>query len=52
MNVTTFGFNLISGMCVGIEFVNKEVVGVFTIIIDLLIVRVLIQHGPVEDFED
>jgi hypothetical protein len=52
LNVTTFGFNLISGMAVGIEFLSKEVVGVFTIVIDLLIVRVLIQHGPAEDFED
>jgi hypothetical protein len=39
-------------MCVGIEFVNKEVVGVFTIIIDLLIVRVIIQHGLEEDFDE
>jgi hypothetical protein len=31
---------------------SKEVVGVFTIVIDLLIVRVLIQHGPAEDFEE
>ena len=52
MNVTTFGFNLISGMAVGIEFVSKEVAGVFTIVIDLLIVRVLIQHGPLEDYEE
>lgn len=52
MNITTFGFNLISGMSVGIEFLSKEVAGVFTIAIDLLIVRIIIQHGPAEAFED
>jgi hypothetical protein len=51
LNVTTFAFNLISGMAVGIEFVSKEVAGVFTIVIDLLIVRVIIQHGPLDDEE-
>lgn len=52
MNITTFNVGLISGVAVGLEFVSAETAGVFTVIIDLGIFRVLIQHGPEEDFED
>lgn len=39
-------------MAVGLEFVGREEAGVPTVVIDLVILRILIQHGNPEDFED
>ncbi len=50
--MTVFSFHLISGMAVGLEFVGREQAGVATVVIDIVILRILIQHGNPEDFED
>lgn len=39
-------------MSVGIEFFSKQDIGLTTLIIDLVILRIQIQHGNPEDFED
>jgi hypothetical protein len=39
-------------MMLGFEYVDPEVnFGAHALILDLLFVRILIQHGEVEDFE-
>ena len=50
MKVTAFSFNFICGMMLGFEYVGPEDAGAHTLVIDLLFVRVMIQHGEVEDF--
>ena len=39
-------------MAVGLEFLSKEQAGIATVVIDIVIFRILIQHGDPEDFED
>jgi len=52
LKVTTFGVSLITGMMLGFEYVDPEAnAGAHALVIDILFLRILIQHGEVEDFD-
>jgi hypothetical protein len=51
LKVTTINFSFICGMMLGFEYVDPEMAGVHTLVIDVMFVRIMIQHGEVEDFE-
>lgn len=52
MKVTTVQFHFLCGMMLGFEYVDPEVAGVHSLVIDILFLRILIQHGEVDDFEE
>lgn len=49
MKITTVNINLICGMMLGFEYVGPEMVGAHTLILDLLFVRIMIQHGEIDE---
>ena len=52
MKVTSVSFSLICGMMLGFEYVDPEQTGGYhALVIDILFLRILIQHGDIADFE-
>ena len=51
MKVTTVQLSFICGMMIGFEYVDPEAAGAHTLVLDLLFVRIMIQHGEIEDME-
>jgi hypothetical protein len=52
LKVTTVEFSLITGMMLGFEYVSPDAHpdGAHALVIDILFVRILIQHGNIEDY--
>jgi len=52
LKVTSISFSFICGMMLGFEYVDAEANnGIHALVIDILFLRILVQHGELEDYE-